>query len=436
MAFMSAGQPSPDIVEFGFSALFSLGFRWIKRNPSNLLRFVLFPFGGLQVDRWPRFLLWCVRFGGIAGFFFFCLSALHSLYPLNAKDSGSEGALYVKLILALGISIFALRGAGEEIPEPASSAARSHPLVISSGNVSGANAAGSSSTQSTPSASAAPQPTLSDAEAPPIPRRAYPESLPGETFVRARKRFALSAVVYGLCWTALCFVVGATGMAVFFAVLSAVLAALKLYTKNKAPIATCPFCLEQFEGYGAAQLLHKPIRCPFCSEYSQFSFGLLAPIDPNGPLGIAEKPLYESPLYENGVWPNGCVLCGAAPTRFDESDHLRFLLRRFAVPLSGLMVPHPAAHAFGIPYCDLHRDAVQVVAPKELFSSPSKYFPGFAERNEKRRQAFLLWRSLPMMRRYLAANKRSQSVVSKGYRAPNLFQRIVSGSWGSGPKRD
>ncbi|HYL64267.1 MAG TPA: hypothetical protein VE077_16765 [Candidatus Methylomirabilis sp.] len=33
-----------------------------------------------------------------------------------------------------------------------------------------------------------------------------------------------------------------------------------------------------------------------------------------------------------------------------------------------------------------------------------------------------------MMRRYLAANKQAHGVVSKGYRAPNIFQRVVGGT--------
>lgn len=160
MALMSVGHPSPDIIEFVFSSFFALGFRWIKRNPSNLLRFVLFPFGGLHVDRWPRLLLWCVRFGGIAGFFVFCLSALHSLYPLSGNAKGSEAALYVKLILALGISIFALRGSREEIPEPASSTTRPHPLVEFSGKFAVGTADEGSNARGTPSAGATPKPTL------------------------------------------------------------------------------------------------------------------------------------------------------------------------------------------------------------------------------------------------------------------------------------
>jgi hypothetical protein len=45
---------------------------------------------------------------------------------------------------------------------------------------------------------------------------------------------------------------------------------------------------------------------------------------------------------------------------------------------------------------------------------------------EGRRKATLLWRSLPMMSRYLEANRRGKSAVSTGYREPNLLQKTVS----------
>jgi hypothetical protein len=244
--------------------------------------------------------------------------------------------------------------------------------------------------------------------------------------VEDRKEYALSAIVLGLAWGTVCFLLGSKGIAIFFVTMGLVVATLRIYAKN-APVTTCPFCGETIQGYNAALLRKQPVRCPNCSEYSQFAFGLFVPVSPGGPLAIMENPFYRSPLYENAVWPNGCVLCGAQPTRFNEADHLRFLYRRLAAPMAAFVMPHPAAHASGIPYCSQHRDAVQVVAPKELLWSPSKYFPGFAERDAARRDAYLLWRSLPMMRRYLAANKQAHSTVSKGYPAPNLFQRIVTG---------
>jgi hypothetical protein len=68
------------------------------------------------------------------------------------------------------------------------------------------------------------------------------------------------------------------------------------------------------------------------------------------------------------------------------------------------------------------------MGPKEMFSwTPWKYFPGFERRMDQCRNAFLMWRSLPMMRRYLEANRRAKSAASSGYREPNLLQKKVFG---------
>jgi hypothetical protein len=125
------------------------------------------------------------------------------------------------------------------------------------------------------------------------------------------------------------------------------------------------------------------------------------------------------------------VQCGATPTRFDVGQAVRYQACRLATLLvSSVYLPHPAASATGIPYCAQHHDAIQVIPPKEMFAwTPWKYLPGFEERMETRRRAFLMWRSLPMMRRYLEANRRAKSGVSTGYREPNLLQKTVSGAF-------
>ncbi len=64
-----------------------------------------------------------------------------------------------------------------------------------------------------------------------------------------------------------------------------------------------------------------------------------------------------------------------------------------------------------------------------IVSTPWKYFPGFRQRMEDRRKAFLLWRSLPMMRRYLEANRRAKSAVSHGYRELNFWQKTVAAAF-------
>lgn len=409
--------------------LFALACRWIKRNPSNFLRFALFPFGGANVERWPRLMLLLVRGAAILGFLVFVLSALNAVSPISREDLPT-GADYLKFAIAVVISFLALRGSAEVLPERVNPTKQPHALELRGGTGQG-TAAGP-----TPAAATAPgQPRLSDVEAPPVPARAYPEIPPPDEVVRKRYAHALSSIVIGLSFSVLLFFLGANGPAIFFVVLFATAATLQIYTKN-APVAVCPFCGEGIERYKSSLLLKQPVRCPHCSEYSQFTLGLLAPVNPDGPYAVMPKPFYRSPAHENAVWPDGCVLCGAPPTRFDEAGDVRFLYRRFGVPLSAFVLPHPAARVTGIPYCDRHRGAVQVDAPKEMFSWPLGYFPGYAERVAEKRKAFLLWRSLPMMRRYLEANRQARSAVSTGYLAPNLFQRIVTAPFrGAKPAR-
>jgi hypothetical protein len=188
-------------------------------------------------------------------------------------------------------------------------------------------------------------------------------------------------------------------------------------------VGACPFCGGLIQRYN--RLRAEPVRCEQCGEISKFENERFSPYDPNA---VSATPIFRSSLYEDAVWPNGCVQCGAPPTRFDAAQAVRYQARRLATPLaSSVYLPHPAARATGVPYCSQHRDAIQVVPPNEMFAwTPWKYLPGFEERMEQRRIASLLWRSLPMMRRYLEANRRAKSAVSTGYREPNLLQKTVS----------
>ena len=139
---------------------------------------------------------------------------------------------------------------------------------------------------------------------------------------------------------------------------------------------------------------------------------------------------FRSLLYENGMWPNGCVQCGAPPVRLDSARAVRYQTRRLFTPLaSSVLAPHPAAQIADAPYCAQHRDAIDIILPNEMFAwTPWEYLPGFEERMEQRRNAFLMWRSLPMMRRYLEANRRSMSAASSGYREPNYLRQKVFGA--------
>jgi hypothetical protein len=194
-------------------------------------------------------------------------------------------------------------------------------------------------------------------------------------------------------------------------------------------VGACPFCGGLIQRYN--RLRPEPVRCTQCGEISKFENERFSPYDPNA---VSETPIFRSLLFENAVWPNGCVLCGAPPTRFDEAKAVHYKAGRIVFPFLGLLyLPHPAARVAGVPYCEHHRQAIRVIPPRSMFASNP--LPGYAERLEEARKAFLMWRSLPMMRRYLEANRRAKSAVSKGYREPNLFQKIVSGLFAKAPSQ-
>jgi hypothetical protein len=111
--------------EFLLPLLFALACRWIKRNPSNFLRFALFPFGGTNVERWPRLMLLLVRGAAILGFLVFVLTALNAVSPISREDLPT-GADYLKFAIAVVISFLALRGSAELLPERANPEKQPH----------------------------------------------------------------------------------------------------------------------------------------------------------------------------------------------------------------------------------------------------------------------------------------------------------------------
>ncbi len=48
---MSHSAPPSIALDLFLTAVFVIACRWIKRNPSSFLRYILFPFGGLNVER-------------------------------------------------------------------------------------------------------------------------------------------------------------------------------------------------------------------------------------------------------------------------------------------------------------------------------------------------------------------------------------------------
>jgi hypothetical protein len=453
---VSQSAAPPIAVDLLLSVVFLFACRWTKRNPSSFLRYILFPFGGLNVERWPRILLMMVRGAAIFGFFAFLLTIMSLLAPESFAHP-TPGVLYTKFAVAILVSFFALRGSAElgesgeadeprplaypqpaapksapitpkstpSIPKPAPSMAKSPPPTPISPVPLPANSSAKAPARATAPASSSTQSRLSDVEAPPVPNRSNALIEPPEGVVKQRQAFLVSSFIFGLVLVAFCYLLGITWLVVALSVFFGFALVILFFGMN-AKVGACPFCGGLIQRYN--RLRAEPVRCDVCNEISRFEDEKFSPYDPSA---VAETPIFRSPLFENGFWPNGCVLCGAPPTHFDEAKAVRYQARRLATPLvSSVYLPHPAARATGVPYCAQHREALQVIPPKEMFAwTPWNYVPGFAERMSERRKAFLMWRSLPMMRRYLEANRRARSEVSAGYREPNLLQKTVSAAF-------
>jgi hypothetical protein len=276
-----------------------------------------------------------------------------------------------------------------------------------------------------PAATASPsQYGLSDVQAPPVPDRSNPLCAPPPGVVKERMVTIGSSFLMGTIFVGFFYLLGINWLAVAFLIFFS-LAIVILFFRRNASVGSCPFCGGLIQKYN--RLKPEPVRCEQCGEISQFANERFSPYDAKT---VSATPVFRSLLYENGVWPNGCVQCGAPPVRLDSARAVRYQSRRVLTPLaSAIIAPHPAAQIAGVPYCAQHRDAIDIIPPKEALGwTPWKYFPGFEERMEQRRTAFLMWRSLPMMRRYLEANRRAKSAASSGYREPTQFQKKIFGA--------
>jgi hypothetical protein len=223
-------------------------------------------------------------------------------------------------------------------------------------------------------------PAMSDAIAAPVPNRSKPLRKPTHAEATSKVQTALGGLLFGavvggaLFYFEFKFLGGATFL--FFCAGS-----LLILFGSKDEVSDCPFCgaalhnLPQPDASGVP----KPVQCRKCWEYSGLQKGFVSPYDPNA---VEERPTFRAPLAQNVVWPNGCVQCGADPTRFDE-------VGTFAVNKGLLVVGAVRVKTFklgGVPYCDAHKKAVEM-------------------KTEIGNKLFLDWRSLPMMRRYMAANR-------------------------------
>jgi len=223
-------------------------------------------------------------------------------------------------------------------------------------------------------------PALSDAIAPPVPSRSKPLRKPTHAEVSSKRTSGLigliaGAIIGGPFLYFGHYVLGGAALLFFCG------GGLAILMGRKDEVSDCPFCGAPLVNLPTPDANGKPkaVQCRKCWEYSGLQKGFLSPYNPTA---VEETPTFRSPLAQSVIWPNGCVHCGAPPTRFDE-------VGTFSVNKGLLVVGAVRVKTFklgGVPYCDAHKKAVEM-------------------KTEIGNKLFLDWRSLPMMRRYMAANK-------------------------------
>jgi hypothetical protein len=150
-------------------------------------------------------------------------------------------------------------------------------------------------------------------------------------------------------------------------------------------VAPCPYCgailgAETGEDDLAIDDEAQSLWCKKCGEYVTLQKGELRPHEPTV---VTPEPTFKSHVFTNGVWPPGCVLCGRAPVRRDDLgttdvSGAALLVGRLSVSTGSVK---------GVPYCAEHGEAVKLSIDDEKLQ--------------------LTWRSLPMLRQYLAANRKA-----------------------------
>jgi hypothetical protein len=227
---------------------------------------------------------------------------------------------------------------------------------------------------------ASPRPTMSDVAAPPVPSRSVPLRKPTHAETTSKLRVGLIFLIFGLAvGGALLYfgfnVMGGAALVIFGGL------GLLIVLMRKDEVSACPFCGAVLDGLPKpnANGVPRRVQCGKCWEYSGLQKGFVSPYNPNA---VEEKPTFRAPLAQSVIWPHGCVQCGAEPTRFEE-------VSTSSLSAAFLVVGTVRVKTFklsGVPYCEAHKKAVEMNT-------------GLGN------TLYLDWRSLGMMRRYLAANR-------------------------------
>ena len=219
-----------------------------------------------------------------------------------------------------------------------------------------------------------------DVAAPPVPNRSNPLRKPTHAEATSKLKTGMGILIFGL-------VVGGALFYFGFKILggAALLffggGGLAIVLGRKDEVAACPFCGAVLDNLPKPNPdnVPRPVQCKKCWEYSGLQKGSVSPYNPNA---MEERPTFRAPLAQRVVWPRACVQCGAEPTRFEEVSTSN-------LSAGFLVVGTVRVKTFelsGVPYCNAHKKAVEMST-------------GIGNKLS------LDWRSLAMMRRYLAANR-------------------------------
>jgi hypothetical protein len=229
-------------------------------------------------------------------------------------------------------------------------------------------------------ATALPAAAMSDAVAAAVPNRSNPLRKPTSAETTYQLLLGLGGIVVGGALGALFYYFGMR----FLAIADWVVAgggSLVILLGSRDEVSACPFCDATLNILPKPDPSGKPlpVQCQKCWEYSGLQKGFVSPYNPKA---VEDRPTFLSPIEQTVVWPRGCVQCGETPTRFEEvstTSSNKGLLAVGVVRVSSFKLQ-------GVPYCAAHKKAVEMTT-------------GIDNR------VYLKWRSLPMMRRFMAANK-------------------------------